>query len=63
MAMWAVNVWFPQSPVMWVAIAFIVFISVFFGYLTQRSRNRMLNRLAELGHPVTTELVDRIERG
>ena len=60
--MWAVNVGFPQSPVMWIAIVFVVFISVLFSYLTQRSRNRMLRRLGELGHPITPELVDRIER-
>jgi hypothetical protein len=57
-----VDMFIPHSWLFWASIVLIVFIAGFFNYLTHLSRNRMLRTLAELGHPVTPELVDRIDR-
>jgi hypothetical protein len=57
-----VDFWMPHNFIFWAAIVLIVFIAVFFNYLTHLSRNRMLKKLAELGHPITPGTIDRIER-
>ena len=57
-----VDFWIPHNTIFWAAIVLVVFIAGFFNYLTHLSRNRMLKKLAELGHPITPETIDRIER-
>jgi hypothetical protein len=54
--------WFPHNMVFWGAIVLIVFIASFFRFLSHRSRNRMLERLADKGHSLTPELIDRIDQ-
>ncbi len=53
---------FGLAPVVfWGAIVLIVFFSGLFRYLTRASRHRMIEKLAEKGQTVTSELLDRID--
>jgi len=57
------DTWFPGNLVFWGAIVLIVFFSSYFRYRTRESRHRMLEKLAEKGQTVSTDLLGRIDEG
>ena len=59
--MWMGDFWFPSSLVLWGALVLIVFFSSYFRYRTRASHHRMLERLAEKGQTVSTDLLGRID--
>ena len=59
--MWMGDFWFPSSLVFWGALVLIVFFSSYFRYRTRASHHRMLEKLAEKGQTVSTDLLGRID--
>ena len=55
------DTWIPGDLVFWGAIVLIVFFSSYFRYRTRVSRHRMIEKLAEKGQTVTTDLLGRID--
>lgn len=49
--------------VIWGAILLLVFIALLFSYLSRRSKYRLIERLAEKGHPLTPEMLAGITNG
>ena len=49
--------------VIWGAILLLIFIVMFFSYLTKRSKYRMIERLAEKGQALTPEMLAGITSG
>jgi len=53
--------WIPGDAVFWGAIVLIVFFSSYFRYRTRASHHRMVEKLAEKGQTVSTDLLGRID--
>jgi len=53
--------WIPGDAVFWGAIVLIVFFSSYFRYRTRASHHRMVEKLAEKGQTVPTDLLGRID--
>ena len=49
--------------IIWAAILLLIFIVMFFNYLTKRSKYRMIERLAEKGQTLTPEMLSGITNG
>jgi len=57
---------FPQVHplvIIWSAILLLIFIIMFFNYLSKRSKYRMIERLAERGQTLTPEVLSGISNG
>lgn len=49
--------------IIWVAILLLIFIVMFFNFLSKRSKYRMIERLAERGQALTPEILSGIANG